>query len=437
MSNNGLGGIHLYGAQFRKTSKAIAAFAVLALGAACASSTDQVTNAEPVIVQTNPPLEVLPRPLTAGEQRVLAASNNFSFALFRQLNAVQKDSNIFTSPLAVSMALATTLSGASGSTYDQIRGALLLTSIADDDVNTSYASLLALLRTLDASGADIHDASSLWYQNEFAVNQSFIDAGLKSFNTQVSGVDFSMLNAARAINEWAESSTLGKTVSMVDETKAGQSMLLMNAVSFQGTWRLPFDTARTGTAPFRTASGLQTVPMMMQGAVFRYYSSSSFEAADLQFGNGTYSMTIVLPRSGTSIDAVAGAIQEMGDGFWTGRFRDVPMQLYLPRFRIEWDHSLNDDLKALGVRDAFTGGVADFTRMSSRGRELSLDLMKQKTFVSVNEDGTEAAAVLHIPSDAGGVPFPLIMFVNRPFMVIVHERLTGTIIFLGKVMRIV
>ena len=103
---------------------------------------------------------------------------------------------------------------------------------------------------------------------------------------------------------------------------------------------------------------------------------------------------------------------------------------------MEWDGTLNDDLKALGMKDAFSVGIADFSRMSPRGRELALDLVKQRTFVDVNEDGTEAAAVVHVPTDLSGPPFPLIMFVDRPFVVVIRERLTGTIVFLGKVMRI-
>ncbi|MDB4914480.1 MAG: hypothetical protein JWM95_2124 [Gemmatimonadetes bacterium] len=414
--------------------RSTALFAVLVFAGGCTSGMEPVGDAGAVPTAAAPRVESLPRALTADEQKLISASNDFSLMLFRQLNAAQKDSNIFTSPLSASISLAMLMTGASGATYEQMHNTLLLRSTTDVEVTEGYKSLVTLLRVLDPA-SDVRIATSLWTRNGIPITPAFLDAGMHAFNATVGSLDFASASAAGAINAWAADATLEKLPAIIDHTDARQSMLLMNAVLFKGTWSVPFDVALTGPALFRGAAGNQTIPMMTRGDMFGYYASGVFEAVDLPYGNGAYSMTIVLPRSGQSMDAVAVSIQGLSGTLWSERLRILPMQLFLPRFRIEWEQTLNADLKALGMTDAFTPGVADFGRLSSSGREIALDVVRQKTYVQVNEDGTEGAPTQALPPTPG-IPFPLIMFVDRPFLVIIRERLTGTIIFVGKVTHI-
>ena len=145
-----------------------------------------------------------------------------------------------------------------------------------------------------------------------------------------------------------------------------------------------------------------------------------------------------LPRSLvtllTRFDPLADFRQAGGWTQFPSQLRDVGMNLFLPRFRILWDRTLNDNLMAFGMREAFVPGSADFTRISTRGRELSLGVVKQKTLIDINVDGTVAAATAPLaPSTFGFVP--LVMRVERPFIVVIHERVSGTIVFMGKVVR--
>jgi serpin B len=403
--------------------------AALIVSSACGSATDP----QQTITNTTPVRATLPRALTAGEQKIVSASNDFSFSFFRQLNASQKDSNVFSSALGASMALGMAMTGAAGSTYDQMRNTLALGATSDAEVSDSYNSLVALLNNLDPI-ADFRVGSSLWYRNDIPVNQSFVDASLSAFGAQVSPLDFASPSSAQTINTWVSGATTGRIASIVDDVDATQSMVLMNAIYFRGILRDRFDPALTSNAPFNGVAGVQGAKLMYRIGLMRYFATGVAEAVDLPFGNGAFTLTVVLPRAGTSIDATVAMFQGGGWAHYTGQMREVGMQLYMPRFRILWDRTLNGDLTALGMRDAFTRNGADFTRISPRGRELYLGSARQKTLIDLNEDGTLPAATMPVtPSGFGYVP--LVMYVDRPFLFVIHDRLSGTIVFMGKVVR--
>ncbi|MEP6999595.1 MAG: serpin family protein [bacterium] len=408
----------------------IAVSTALVACAACGAATEPNqagTSAIPVRV-------ALPRALTAGEQKIVNASNEFSFSLFRQLNASQKDSNIFASALGASMALGMTMTGASGSTYDQMRSTLGLSAAPDSEVRSSYKSLIALVNDLDPL-ADFRVGSSLWYRSDFSLNQSFVDAGLSAFGAQVSALDFASSTSAQTINSWVAAATTGRIPTIVEDVDATQSMVLVNAMYFRGLWRDRFDPIVTTGAVFHGAVGEQPAKVMYRVGLMRYFASRELEAVDLPFGNGAFALTVVLPRAGRSLDATAEMFQNGGWSQYTALQREVGMQLYMPRFRILWDRTLNDDLSALGMRAVFTKNGADFTRISPRGRELSLGAVRQKTLIDVTEDGTLPAATQTSPPANSPIFFPLIMFVDRSFLFVIHDRLSGTIVFIGKVVR--
>jgi serpin B len=378
-----------------------------------------------------PVVEALPRALTVGEQKLIVAANEFAFSLFAQLSAAQRDSNVFVSPLGASMALGMTMNGAANTTYAQIRNALALGAASDMEINDSYKSLIALLRGIDPT-IDLRIGSSLWYREGVPFNEGFVDAGRDSFDAEVSALDFASPGAVQTINSWASSATQGRIPTIIDAIDANQMMFLMNASYFKGTWRTRFDPDETRDGPFRSASGEQVVKQMHRVGFMRYFVSPNFEAVDLPYGNNAFSMTLVLPRAGKSMEGTIALLQ-VGDG-WSqlaGALRDLPMHLYLPRFTVEWERTLNDDLKALGVRDAFSPSVSDFTRMSS-GRELYLSVVKQRTVFEVNEEGAAPTTVFA----PGYEPIPVVMRVERPFLFLIRDRLSGTIIFVGKIVRL-
>jgi serine protease inhibitor len=403
------------------------AAASLALIAACSSNT------EPGPGTQTAPLENLPRQLTAGEQTIVSAANDFSFGIFRQIAAANKDSNAFTSPLSASMALGMTMNGAASSTYSQMKSTLGFGSATDADINASYKSLIALLRGLDPS-VDFRIANSIWYRSGFPFDQPFLDLTKSAFDAAVTGLDFSSPSAVTTINDWVSTATAAKIPKIIDKIGNDQVMFLINAIYFKGSWRDKFDPAETKDDTFHGVAGDQPMKLMHRHGKLSFASNSQFAAADLPYGNSAYSMTVLLPNPGTTVDQLAASLQSGAWTTWMGQFHEITTDIWLPRLKLEWQRDLDADLKAMGMRNAFIPDGADFTRMSAtQGTHLYIDKVKQKTFVDINEEGTEAAAVTSV-----GISFtsaPPSLRIDRPFIFVIRERLSGTILFMGKIVR--
>lgn len=402
---------------------------LLAITAACSSSTEPGQQTQPAV------LTALPRALTAPEQKLVAANNDFAFSLFRQLNvASAKDSNVFASPLSASMSLGMAMTGASSSTYSQMRATLGFGTLSETEVSDSYKSMISLLRGLDAS-VDFRIANSVWFRNTFTFNQSFLDATKNAFDAQVSALDFNNPSAKTTINDWVNTATNAKIPSIIDKISSDNVMFLINAIYFKGDWRDRFKATETADGTFHAVSGDQTARFMHRNVSTPYRATADYEAADLLYGSSAFSMTVVLPRAGKSIDAVAASLES---GTWastTSGMSGVLVDLSFPRVKLTWERKLNDDLIALGMRDAFSDGIADFTRMSPAGHQLVISEVKQKTFVDINEDGTEAAAVTSTGISVTSAPLTVTMKVDRPYLIVMRERYSGTILFMGKIVR--
>ena len=406
------------------------AFAAITLAAACASSTEPSPN------DPGAALDSLPRALTAGEQRVIGAANAFSFALFRQLSATRPDSNVFASPLSASMALGMAMNGASGTTYDEMRATLGFGAGAtESEIGESYKSLIALLRGLDPS-VDFRIANSIWYRTGLPVQPAFLDAGRNWFDAQVTALDFASPSAVSTINDWVSASTAGKIPTILDRIEADQVMFLIDAIYFKGSWRTRFDPSRTIAATFHAVGGDQSAKHMRREGTMRWLGTPDFEAVDIPYGNGAFSMTVLLPAEGKRVDDVAASIGSSAWSTWMAEFHDADVELQLPRFRLSWERELIPDLESLGMRAAFVDGRADFSRMTTAGSQLYISLVKQKTFVDVNEEGTEAAAVTNVGISMTSLPVRRPFIVDRPFVFVLRERLSGTILFMGKITRL-
>lgn len=168
----------------------------------------------------------------------------------------------------------------------------------------------------------------------------------------------------------------------------------------------------------------------------RWLGTPDFEAVDIPYGNGAFSMTVLLPAEGKRVDDVAASIGSSAWSTWMAEFHDADVELRLPRFRLSWERELIPDLESLGMRAAFVDGRADFSRMTTAGSQLYISLVKQKTFVDVNEEGTEAAAVTNVGISVTSLPVRRPFIVDRPFVFVLRERLSGTILFMGKITRL-
>jgi serine protease inhibitor len=406
--------------------------AALLLGVAAACGDASGPPSAPAIISQ------LPRQLSAGEQAIIAAGNTFGFDLLRELNATRADSNIFISPLSASMALGMTLNGASGETFDEMRSTLALDERPLDEINASYASLITLLRGLDRQ-VDFRLANAIWFEDTFAsaIAPSFLTTTKTHFDATVQGLDFSSPQALTTINDWVKQSTSGKIEKMLDEIDSDVVMYLMNAIYFKGSWREAFERAKTSNQPFAVRGGSiassPSVPTMFGKVSLRHGRMGNVDVVELPYGGDAFVMTILLPDEGRNVNDVVSSLDVAQWTSATGSLaapRDL--DIYLPRVKMSLEYPLNESLQRLGMPSAFQPYQADFSRLSpSRGRELYIDEVRQKTFVDVNEEGTEAAAVTSV----GIVPvsLPPTIRVDRPYVFALRERISGTILFLGKV----
>jgi serpin B len=400
----------------------------VALVLACSGAT------EPRPGEPSPVLEALPRALSAGEQKIIAANNDFSFSLFRRLGAAEADSNVFVSPLSASMALGMAMNGASGTTFDEMRATLGFGTASESEIDQGYKSLIALLRGLDP-GVDFRIANSIWAREGFPVTPSFLDAGRTWFDAQAATLDFASPGAVKSINDWVSTATAGKIPTILDQIRSDEVLFLINAIYFKGSWRAKFDPALTVDAPFHGIAGDQPAKLMHREGTIRYLQTPTFSAVDLPYGNSAYSMSVVLPNTGQSVDAVLASLQADSWSAWAAQFRDAEIDLHLPRLELAWERMLIPDLQTLGMRAPFQANGADFSRMSPLGDQLFISTVKQKTYVKVNEEGTEAAAATSVGMTATSAPLRTAFRVDRPYVFVIRERLSGTILFLGAIRR--
>jgi serpin B len=385
------------------------------------------------------PITALPRQLSVAEQELVQADNAFAFSLFREVNRQEAaDQNVFVSPLSVAMALGMTYNGADGTTRTAMAEALELQGMSVADVNQAYRDLIDLLTGLD-SRVEFRIANSIWHRPAFTPSQAFLDLNQQFFDATVQALDFAGPGAAATINGWVDQNTNGKIREIVPDPLPDQIvMYLINAIYFKGDWTYQFDKDLTRNAPFELAEGGEvSVPMMSREEehAIRTYGDANVTVVDLPYSRRAYVMTVVLPHEATGAGPLAGGLtQEQWNG-WIAGLDSTSIFVNLPKFTIEYAVRLNDVLKALGMAEAFDPCKADFGNMFPLANpgDFYIDDVRHKTFVDVNEEGTEAAAATSV--GIGVTSAPARIEVDRPFIFAIRERLTGSILFMGKIMN--
>lgn len=370
---------------------------------------------------------------TIAEHKIASSSEIFGFKLFKKINSFQKDTNIFVSPLSISMALGMTLNGASGTTYDSIKTLLELNSLTDLEINPSYQSLINRLVNLDPN-VTFNIANSIWYLNTMTFEQEFINTNKTYFNSEVTGLDFSNPSSVDIINNWVNQNTNGKINEILESIPKDAVMYLINAIYFKANWKYQFDQSLTNDGLFITTDG-SSLPckMMVQINNFNYLSTDLFQAVDLPYGDSLFSMTIFLPNSDKNINELINQLNQENWKLWLSSFNVIEGKIWLPKFEITYENSLNKTLSSLGMGNAFSPSVADFTRLYSPGG-VFISTVKHKTYIKVDEAGTEAAAATSVEF-VKGINSSFQLKFDTPFIYIIRERNSNTILFIGKMVN--
>ncbi|MBK8563398.1 MAG: serpin family protein [Saprospiraceae bacterium] len=368
---------------------------------------------------------------------IAAVNGLFALDLFKQVNREEPaDNNIFISPFSISTALTMTANGASRQTLADMLNTLKFSDMDMDSINACYKTLLKTLPSLDPA-TKLKIANSIWPQAGGTVQPAFLKTNSNNFSSEIVPVDFRHSAAVvEQVNGWIEDKTEGLIKQALGELPDGMEMLLINAIYFKGAWKVQFDPKNTHKANFQTTKGLQEVDMMhVPLATFPYFSNEVFQAVDLPYGNGNFSMSIFLPNIGHDVEEVIANMDSSTWKTWLPAFQPQELRLFMPKFKLEYGTMLRETLSGMGMASAFSPG-ANFTNMIKTGTCIG-DVL-HKAFVEVNEEGTEAAAVTIVlmvtDSAKEEDPIPTV-YVNRPFVFVIRDNKTNSILFIGKVMN--
>lgn len=367
------------------------------------------------------------------DDSVVTANTQFGFKLFDEIRKTEQDKNIFISPLSVSLALAMTLNGAAGETEQAMTNTLQLQGLDAEAINVGYAGLRQTLLTSDPK-VTLTIANSLWARQGMSFKQDFLQRNIRFFGAEISTLDFNDPSASKTINQWVDTNTNGKIQKIVDDIINPNAVLfLINAIYFKGTWQREFDPSKTRNDSFYLANGdVKQVPMMRQQRRYPYYRGENFQAINLAYGDREMGMYIFLPDPESDLNAFLENLNAERWEHWMSQFHGQDVSLVMPKFKLEYGRTLNDALKVLGMDIAFQGDLANFSRMASA--PLYIENVLHKTFVEVNEEGTEAAAATSIGISITSVPPPPIPFtIDRPFFLAIRDNQTKTVLFMGVV----
>ncbi len=366
------------------------------------------------------------------EKSIASSSGTFGLKLFKEINDFEENKNIFISPLSISMALGMTLNGANGTTYDSMKAALELHGLTQTEINEAYKNLIDLL-TNDDPKVVFNIANSIWYRNTMLFQQDFINTNKTYFNAEVSGLDFDDPGSVDIINSWVNKNTNGKIPEIIKEISDNLVMCLINAIYFKGDWKYQFDKDYTKDDYFNKPDGSQ-VPckMMEQGNNYNYISNDLFQAVELPYGDSSFSMIIFLPKQ--DINDLINQLDNENWNTWLNGFSFKEGGIWLPKFELKYELSLNKVLTAMGMGIAFSD-FADFTGIYSQGG-ISISQVFHKTYVKVDEEGTEAAAVTYVgveTTSAGSSKF--YMRLDKPFIFVIKDNQTNSLLFIGKIIN--
>jgi serpin B len=334
------------------------------------------------------------------------------------------------------MALGMTLNGAAGETEEAMKTTLEFGGMDIEEIDECYRSVIDLLTELDQD-VIFEIANSIWYRTGIDPRPEFLEACETYFDSEVTALDFSLPEAADIINAWVSEKTHEKIEEIIKGPIHPMTlMFLINAIYFLGDWTYQFDPDLTQDDWFNPREGVQTPCRMMlqpgpdELAEYSYFETDEFQAIDLPYGNGLFSMTILLPKTGISLDGlIDGCDSETWDG-WMDGFQPLEGRIQMPKFVIEYEESLNTVLIRMGMGIAFGDG-ADFSRMFVN-RDVYISSVRHMTYVKVDEAGTEAAAVTVVEMRETSVPDSFDMRLDRPFLFAIREHHSGTLLFMGK-----
>ncbi|MDP4210240.1 MAG: serpin family protein [Bacteroidota bacterium] len=379
-----------------------------------------------------------PLNLTPSQKSLLNSSNTFGLKLFSQLTSeTGAPDNVFISPLSVSMALTMTYNGAANDTRDSMRNVLGFNEMTDADINQTCHDLVSVLGSADPK-VSMEIANSIWYDQKFKVLPDFLNINRTYFDAEVSKADFTNTATVSLINNWVDNKTNHKITSIINSIPPEILMYLINAVYFKGAWKYEFDKAKTSQQNFILADGSNySTDFMVQKGTFEYYQNADFSAVDLPYGNGNFSMMVLVPNAGKDYKTILSNLNTANWNAWNNSLTNANVQVYLPKFKTTYKNELDKSLTNMGMGIAFSDVKADFSGIDGN-HDLYISTVLHKTYADINEEGTEAAAVTVVGvgvTSVGPGESTIIFRADKPFIFVIKEKQTNSLLFMGLIRK--
>lgn len=367
------------------------------------------------------------------DEKILTAYNRFAARLL--LESSENSGSIMISPASVFFALSMTLNGADGQTRDQMLQLLTESGISTDDLNQSNLGWIAGL-TDTGEKTIVSIANSIWFRRGFAPNPTFLQTNADFYRAGVRELDFADEQAPDIINNWVEQETNGLIEKIIEQINPSTVMFLINTIYFKSDWQIPFEKHETRNRTFYANAGALETEFMHRTGMMNVFSMDQAEGISLPYDDGALSFFALIPQSATSPRE------------WLSRqnpaelFADIhaamsestasSVHLALPKFEAEYEDTLNNELIALGMTDAFDGAVADLSLLNeAREKGLYISEVRHKTVIKVDEKGTEAAAATSVAVDESAPMYDIERVFDRPFFYGIMDMDTGTPLFIG------
>jgi serine protease inhibitor len=373
--------------------------------------------------------------------QVSAATDDFGFRLLNELATNPKENTII-SPFGIATAFAMAYNGAAGATKAEMAKTLGLGSLGDEDLNQANRYLMQTLEEADPA-VETEIANAIWVQKDYQLNPDFSRVCESFYDARAARLDFvgDPTGAAAEINSWVDKNTHHRIPVLVSNIERNTRLILTDAVYFKGVWSSKFKKEQTRPRPFHLLNGdSHDAAMMDQSGEFSYLENDNFQAIRLPYGSKRYAMYVFLPRKMAGLPDFLRSLNGAQWMEWTNGLRSRSGEVVLPRFETTYGKKLNDTLKKMGMQLAFDN-KADFSRIplnANPRNALHINDVEHKTWVKVDEEGSEAAAATSIgmvvAAEAGIGIGPFLMVVDHPFFFAITELQTGALLFAGVVM---
>jgi serpin B len=373
-----------------------------------------------------------------------SATTQFSFDLLSTvLDSADAGENVLVSPTSVAIALAMAQNGAAGETRTAIADTLRIHDADLDTINAFYASLLSQVEVSQTEGLQDEEgdvqlaiANSLWAREDVTFKPSFLNPVEDAFNADITPLDFTRPDARDTINQWVSDQTRGRIPQIINAINPEDVMFLINAVYFKGSWTMEFDPEQTSDRPFTLLDGSDIQhPRMTQTDRFRYLETDDVQAIQLPYGDDRrFSMVIWLPAPSLPWSDFLATLTADQWKSQQSQFMSRQGTSQLPRFTMEDSMVLNDVLRSMGMAIAFDPDRADFSNLSDTRTVITQ--VNHRTFMEVNEEGTEAAASTSVGFSTTSIEMPVepfAMIVDRPFALGLYDTETNVFLFLGTI----